>query len=152
MNPKLILNWVAVILFVIAAGCSPTTSNGPVTGQTSQIVANALSNELATFGCQLDFDGTSLAGMQGRWFIERDADGASVWIEGDHTVAILEAFKSKFGEPASITSPDSNGYLSFQYRKDQCGVILICGVSPRSGWGLKAPLTSVGIHTKIALP
>ena len=145
----------ATIVSLLIMGCtgnhsqSITTAVGEPMKQPGDSVRASLPRELRRFGCELkatDFRiGSSVA-----WRLDRDRDGALVWIEGDHTLEILKVLRTEFGEPAFLNESDSNGFLSFSYRKDQCGVAITCGIDPRSGWGLKGPLTCVGIHTKIA--
>lgn len=138
------------------AGCSSTgssgrgTSSGIVRESGKGAVGTMLSKELQRFGCQVELDTTALAETEVRWVVDRDPDGASVWIEGEHAASILTEFKKRFGDPALVKSADTNGHLFFVYRKDQCGVLVDCSVETRSGWaGLSAPMTVVGIHTKV---
>jgi hypothetical protein len=109
-----------------------------------------LSKELQRFGCRIDLNGTPLAETQFRWVVDRDPDGATIWIEGNCAALILNELKKRFGEPALIKLHDSNGYLFFVYRKDQCGALIDCSIEPRYGWaGLSNPMTTIGIHTKV---
>jgi hypothetical protein len=152
---KLIVLMTNCVLFVLV-GCSTKTlsksSDLPsiVRERGSGSVGNMLSKELRLFGCQFSLDETSLAGTQSRWIIDRDTDGATVWIEGDHAASLLREFKKRFGEPAFIRPPGSMGYRIFVYRKDQCGVMVDCNLELQHGLeGLNTPVTAVGIHTKV---
>lgn len=143
-----------IFVFGTFLGCNSSPRSSAIKGIARErgegSISVVLSTELQRFGCHLRLDGTSLASDRTRWIVDRDSDGATLWIEGDYTADLLQEFERQLGKPKSIRRPAAGGHLVFVYGKDQCGAMIVCTIDRQNGaGGLQPPLTSVGIYTRV---